>query len=186
MPVFISIVLFSSCTKHEGHEKLSLNFKNPAINQVFMQENLQLQKIMYNSLSPNEKVELWSKKLDAVLDLRRFSKVQRKFIMEVKEILNPNLFEYGNINNFDDQIIKQKAFELFGVDESRNILSSLSINNPELNFAQPTADCICSVESSWCGNIACGYDFCKEGSGCGTLFLYTCDGKCNRDKQTEL
>lgn len=181
-------ITFSSCSKVEiSDAKSTLRFDNSALNQVVFEKNSHLQKVMYNSLSASEKLELWSKKFDIILNSRKLSSAQRTFLIEIKGILNTNLFENSNTNKFDDRLIKQKAFELFGVDEAYNILSTLRTETDlgEPQYFQPTTECVCSIESSWCGNILCGQDICREGSGCGTLFLYTCDGKCNRNKPPE-
>ncbi len=135
---------------------------------------------MYLSLTAAEKLSYWQKKFDKLIADGKLNENQNIFLSNLKNTLTEDLFVLGSATQeqFNDEVVKQNAIELFGVDEAFAIIASVGM--PHLELQRWYKDCVCSGRSDWCGSkSACGYGTCNGSSwGCGTILIRACDGLC--------
>ena len=169
----------------------------------FLQYDIELQKAIYRSFSDAKKISFWTEKLDSVILKTEITVEGVNHINKLKQLINSGLFIDKSIQeiennqltefivswtkyaknelNWTDAKIHFIAYSLFfnedqylsALDEYRNYMISLSGSN-----------CICNTTGhDDCGLIepeaSCQSSVCvKSLSGCGFLYLYTCNGMC--------
>ena len=112
---------------------------------------------------------------------------QQIFISNLEKKIVPEIFLSPNNSNkivFDDREIKSTAIKLFGVADAYSLLVMISEskNIRETDAVAVGLSCGCSTSNDWCtGESTCHPGGCNSKSGCGTLFLYTCNGDCKVD-----
>ena len=159
----------------------------------------------YELLKPIEKLELWSRHIRFFIQSRDLTEEQKVFVLKFKEDwLKKELFENNSpsLNNFNSALpkIKQNAQSILGVPDAyallidlqayshfyrKNIISENYTSNFPVNSLKVKdntdqgSSCSCSTEDSYCNAGTCRNRGCASSKrGCGTLFLYPCDGIC--------
>lgn len=160
-------------------------------------------KAIFIKLSSEQKANVWTERLQEIADNITLNKKQHSLLGEIIKKLSPAVFD----KNVDSYVINDKTLKgVFGETLAANIFSSLSPvqvvkksiakpfvyemnqivqknknNEVSVNFIPP--DCSCSTSSDYCGvtwdceTIVPCYD---SDYGCGTIWLYGCDGLCTR------
>lgn len=194
----IAICLFSSCTKStETNDTID----EAALSAVMSSKDFNQLKIGYALLKPAEKLEVWNRHIEYFIQSRDLTSEQLAFVHDFKRTwLKGNLFEENSITlkNFTLALpkIKYKAQSLLGVPDAFSLLIDLpsdkgyygysaatnrvAPNGVRANNAPPDNDCHCSRTDSYCNAGTCRDNGCKtSGAGCGTLFLFSCNGICS-------
>lgn len=185
---FLLIILITSCSKNEISQVVdSKKISTEAIQQVLSSDNVESQKAMYRALNKYEKNEIWSQKFIKFLATQKLSISQRTFLNNIISDLQPDLFEEGTVVRlaFNEKEMRTTAISLFGMNDAVSLLTSLVISDVSNGntFVEPgpSADeCKCNRDHDWCATyMYCRKRVCDTGTGCGTLFLYTCNGLCD-------
>ncbi|MFM1998108.1 MAG: hypothetical protein RL204_55 [Bacteroidota bacterium] len=165
------------------------------LNDVTWQEvvafsDIDIQREIFRCVPTATKVNIWKGKYDAFLNIPDLSSDQRNFIIELNNTLSVQMFETSDRNALHTQLetIRSRGAVLFDEDNLFRLLADL--NNPASlsNGGSPTRGgglaCTCSKTSDWCSgggvqiDASCSAE-CSDGkTGCGTLFLYDCNGRC--------
>ena len=178
----IAIVLFAFALKPDSS----------TLRDEFVKYNIHDQKMLFMTLTKNEREELWEVRLRQEA---KFHKGEKK-----KALLK--LSKQMNGFSGDTKEIEENFIKLFGKEEAYRILVSFRLPN-DSNVATKFLNQHASNDNStmvlfceschvdgfnWCTGaesgqgIVCISGSCTPGSyfnyGCGTLFLYSCDGSC--------
>lgn len=157
---------------------------------MLKEKNPEVQKIMFRTLSPNEKSDIWREKIDFEINNSKLNNEQLQYLGNLKEFIEPKLFTNEEIEKKSKNKLlelKEKAIYLFGVSIAYKILNSLATNEIDLlNYKIIDGDgdlpnCNCSQSSDYCsGKTNCKWVVadCKSQSGCGTLWIFPCDARC--------
>lgn len=179
---FLTLILASACSK------TNIRDNSTAVKEVLEAKDQVLQKSMFRLLTIQEKSEVWQSKFMNYLEKNKLNEQQRIFVVEISKIIKPELFDYSNHSyrkSTGESSIRKRTAELFGSEESYNLLATLSIlkkTTPDIIGVRtgPFGNCSCSQTSDWCHDVlTCRSFICKTTSGgCGTFWGYNCDGKC--------
>lgn len=161
----------------------------------------------YRAFTLQQRIDFWNEKLTDILSLE-WSKEETDhinslidFINEHHHFLNGYSFMSDDEKNVFDLFFYQwmdKAKTdfrwpnklLYAILASGNTLldtngtlSTNQTNNKKTPFSvDPKSQCNCSQSSDWCissfASYSCEDHECEEGDGCGTLFVYNCNGLC--------
>jgi hypothetical protein len=182
----ICIVLgFCSCSKkNDVNQNDNFGINEVAINQVLQAKNPSEQKSMYKLLNQYEKTEIWKRKYKSILSSKDLSSEQRNFIIKIQNLITPDIFSPSVLlskKSFDDTEIKALAIKLFGVSDAHSLLTSI-VSTPFIQqYATLSSDCGCSKDSDWCsGALVCQNAGCASSGGCGTFWVYSCNGNCQK------
>ena len=186
-----SIALTTSCSMENGS---ITNEDKSAVQEIKNEENVAVQRVMYNILTPEEKHLLWTQKIDALVNSGKLNVEQVKLLSEVKNNLTIEYFN-DSISNDKKEIIKiyymknflKKAQTLFN--NEFIYYNFFSINSSKAMARTAPLDdftnCGCHRGTIWtCGVISpvsCKIpdNYCRESnSGCGLWYSYPCDGEC--------
>lgn len=167
---------------------------------VNMDEHLKIP--VYRAFTQKQKLDFWISKFKDVLSLN-WNDAEREHISSLIEMIKeqaPVLDGYEKLsdeekNEFD--LFFYKWFEtsretfkwndklIYGIIASGNTLldkeGNLSISNNRMtNLSYTESNCNCSTRSDWCtpSNVYCESTSCSTTSGCGTMFVYDCNGRC--------
>lgn len=162
---------------------------------------IEYRRAIFSRLTPDQKANVWIKKLREVLNNVDLNRAQHRLLEHVIEKINPDIFDK---NKEKYLIVADNTLKnVFGETLAGNIFSKLS-SMQELKESQAksivygmssitqtnggvsassVADCGCSSSSDYCGvTVDCstgGAWTCEESDwGCGTLWSYSCDGRC--------
>jgi len=180
-----------SCSKSENPET-----ENAQAIQSF--QNLEKktdQRMAFSLLTVNEKVELAKEHIDFCISYFNLTSTQVGILENVKSNLK-NMYSstdpenepssiklaldiqqyFSSLTDLDGQII----FDSMVTDEGG--VNEMIAHNPD-----KVTTCTCSSKSNWCSSspygprITCDKTACNEMTtwGCGTLWNYSCNGKCN-------
>lgn len=158
-------------------------------------------KAIFIKLSADQKANIWSERLQEIVDNMTLNKKQHSLLGEIIKKLTPAVFD----KNAGSDVINDRTLKsVFGETLAANIFSSLSpvqdvkenqtksivyemnqiLRNDEVSVSSMPPDCGCSSSSDYCGlghDCATGYPhscFDSE-AGCGTFWMYSCDGLCD-------
>lgn len=155
------------------------------------------------AFSQQQKIDFWNSKLNETLGLN-WSDQEAQHIELMIRFINehPEYFDFSR-EKTDEEIEvfelftyawKQKAEKQLGwsktliggiiatgnrlLDKKGTIQITPSIAMTKLDGE---SNCNCSTSSDWCsGSVDCESSSCDESNhGCGTLLVYSCDGRCN-------
>jgi len=182
LTAFISAYLTANSRKNSGMAKIS----KVHVTNILHLPNKAARYNAYLTLDEKEKCLLWETRLEEYMEKYTLSESQVNTINKAIEILEPTMFviENGSLPaaaHFKAEDMKQQFIAAFGYDIARQLLADITEMKTREGFV--VADCPCSVNSDWCssGN-SCWPDLCQHtSSGCGTLWLYSCNGSCNRN-----
>lgn len=197
---FLFILLITSCDKSNLENDLPQDQTN--INAVLALKNENAQKLAFTTiLNPSEKLTLWKNKIEKDLNENNFSYNQKKIIKEMLSLLKINIFnnDKASLITYRNQEIiwRNKALKVFTEQELKSLFSSLnSYKSNTSNFTiqsiktneiktMAAGDCVCNRVSDYCSSAEgdCVSSRCESQSGgCGTFFLYDCNGYCSNMK----
>jgi len=156
-------------------------------------------------LTSAERTALWRTHLTRFLNSEyKTTSEQRALIEEVLAML-PTLTDTGGRRAVTEARIQERSIALFGAKEAKLVFATLGSEDPagidptktriSESSLVPTfipallsaitkklmpLDCECAKDSDWCGgsNHCSDQVACTHTSGCGTIFIFTCDGFC--------
>lgn len=178
----IAIVLFSCET-----ESTNLGLKTESLRKDLIKMQPSELREAFNSLTPEQQRDVWRDRLISESDFYTGEKKEYLQLIAKLQRISPN---------FDPQNAKTKCIELFG-DEAKRILTTLYLPNEKqylnarLMVPDPNEKCDCSLISDWCDfqlnsgqpneDWECKSLGCQPNGafGCGTMFLYRCEGQCD-------
>ena len=155
--------------------------------------------IVFAHLPAETKALLWSTHMDRFLNGHpELSAEQRALLLEASDLAGrPGTLRHGSRHLGWKISVEQpltrlldKARRVFSSEEMRMIFTGLGEDQPEIEkpLGQPSprfkviataTNCTCSSDSDWCpGRLHCSQTNCKICNGCGTLWLFPCDGTC--------
>jgi hypothetical protein len=198
----VTICLFTYCTKSSAPTEA---VDEAALSAVMSSTNNNQLVHAYALLRPVEKLELWSRHIKYFIQSHNLSSEQSAFVMDFKnQWVIKNMFEENStvLNKFTVALpqIKYKAQSLLGVPDAfallidlfsdrghymTSVASGLTTSSPVHKDVQGNpggdpggGDCHCSQTDPYCNTGTCRDNGCTTGSGCGTLWLYKCNGVC--------
>jgi len=156
----------------------------------------------YVAFTPEQKHLFWKGKISEVLKLD-WNEAEKRHIELLYETIsnNPQWF-FDDFSKNEEEWEKFELFTYRWIEDAKDNLgwdkkligSIIAFGNKLLNKegelqtnknstvrlkGRGEENCECSQSSSWCGNqSSCESDVCKEHFGCGTLWLYYCNGGC--------
>lgn len=139
---------------------------------------LQYRCAVYQELTPEERSAAWVEHLQACRD------ALPDLTPEQAAVFDETLVIAADPANFTDDSpppaaapeLTDRAIAAFGVALARAIFATLGPDE-EGDPASPDATCECSTISDFCGGH-CQQGGCSQISGCGFLYTYTCNGRC--------
>lgn len=181
--LLIAFVIMISC----NDENVLQNYPTESLRKELVSKNTKDLKDAFISLTPELKRDLWRDRL--MLESEFYTGEKREYLTIIAQLQRVS-------SKFDPQSAKAKTIELFGFEEANRILTTLYLpgEKPVINASakvDPTS-CECSYISDWCDfqyNSGNPEEFwqcqpntgCNESvAGCGTMFLYACEGLCRR------
>jgi len=152
----------------------------------------QIQKIVFTEmLSKEEKVFIFKKRITEQMQQLSLSSEQKDHLELLVANMTPEMYVNSplgrkRVDFLSNWTAKGKA--LFGEEALRNIVASLTPLEAGKKQVAPLktspstgTNCNCATSSSYCGDgYGCTYIPSCNIQGCGTLFVYTCNGSCDR------
>lgn len=192
-----SIVIFGlligltiiSCSQNDLNRDSNLSVNTSKINQVLNVHDYESQKLMYISLTSEEKFNLWNNKLDVLLQNDFLNMEQKNLLKDLKKELFVDFFDSSENNDkaeiFKNIYIKDflhKASKIFTADYIHNNFYTIS-NNSQNKVYYGVSGCTCNIGATF----TCTYHIeckslktCRESSsGCGFLMAFECNGNCD-------
>lgn len=200
--IVAGLLITTSCTKTSPSSDSELPNKGPsesftrktAITRSYLLSlSPAAREIVYNTLTPAEKYDIWIDKKNQVMGLAVWSPIQTTILNDAYNKLSLNLFTDGSLENVDfksnfEPTWKLNALQHFNFNTLFRIMVTLEDIDPNYltndQFENNSSGkCECSQGSDWCSPIGdyaeCGEDACtKKNSGCGTFWSWACDGMC--------
>lgn len=184
LTLIASVILFSSCSNNEAND---LQNNESKISSVLNETNYDTQKIMYQILSKENKLQIWEDKIDNMILNDDLNNDQIDLIKDLRSNLNAQIFDESENNDvreiFKNVYVKnfiKRAQFLFepGYFES----NFYTLNNKVAPIgSQPGCTCNKTSIYSCAGNTS----DCQSSSscdttadGCGFLTMFECNGKC--------
>lgn len=148
----------------------------------FVTYDLTYRKVIYEALAPGDRARLWSEHLRLKsATLPELSSQQAEVIERAMALArDERTFTSGRSDKHHRSLdeLREAAITAFGLDRARSLLAILGPTPIETLGAT----CECSTESDYC-TIVCIYDGrgrCAHWpDGCGTFWLYPCNGCCS-------
>lgn len=181
--LLIAFAIMISCQT----EQVGVKFTTESLRKELITKSPSELKEAFNALSPELKRDLWRDRL--IMESEFYNGEQKEYLVLVAKLQRVSA-------KFDPQNAKAKIIELFGTKEANRILTTLYLPNEkyivEYSLLSAKTDpivCNCSPMSDWCDfqfnsgqpneSWYCS-STCTEQSvaGCGTLFIYACQGVC--------
>jgi hypothetical protein len=185
------ILIFSSCSVENDSLDDS---KTTRIEEIKNEKNIAVQRVMYNLLSPDEKYQLWSRKIDNLTNDKSLNAEQINLLEEVKSKLNRNYFDnsYSDDNKEVFKVVYLKDFlkkakAIFIDNFIYNNFYTINSSRVEFEDNSPNTSCACYKGTTfWACGVVSPYT-CKtpadpcttKTTGCGLWLQDECDGKCS-------
>lgn len=145
---------------------------------------------IFRVLSANQQVAIWHDKLTQALEIVK-TEDEKSHIRSLYNFLSSDIYAHPErIDQYRSTFLQaweDKAIKMFGMEDAGNLVSSLenyskSINNENNAKVEQVVYCNCSQVSNWCAPfVKCKATSCvysSSGMGCGTAWLYSCNGRC--------
>lgn len=188
--------------------KSELNYVNSLTFNQIIREPRERQLALFNAVTPKKRLDLWQNKLNNVLALRwrieerrhielllgylneeHFSDPDRIDVIKsqnrLKEFLKTWIYYSKNQFNWSDGLLFSILHRLDTPHSDDKLIESGNLSDDPIGGTSANK-CKCSTGDDWCnafggpgGECKQNYQNCDETTwGCGTLFIYKCDGKC--------
>lgn len=156
--------------------------------EILLQKDVIARRLIFSVLPASRKSFVMHEKYLELLSKPNYNIFQKQFINKLDSIVSsPQTYEKNVDENFHFFLeeIKEEGEVLF---QSRNHLRMImadldnKVHGISYNPNSTSALCECNTESDWCNfptdeGAVCTGD-CGEGGGCGTFWVYTCNGRC--------
>ena len=195
---FVAILLAVSCTKTDPPLDL---VDEVALTTVMASKDNHEFAINYSLLQAAEKKELWSMHVKYFIESHKLNEEQLSFVNNfLSRWVVSGLFEKNSslLNEFTIALptIKKTAFTVLGIADASELFLNLpadrkyyatgsvtsnesSNSNEQRNQFKSNSDyCKCSQTDPYCNIGTCASLQCTRQAGCGTLFLFECNGIC--------
>lgn len=126
----------------------------------------------FRAMTNEQRSEMWRTHLAKALN-RNLTTEQREIIAQAIALSTPEFFAHHG-SNLDSLIIKDS----FTGKEAREIFAQLGGPEPKSHHAVVAPTCECSHSSDYCSTNCFGNGCTVSEYGCGTLWVYSCDGLC--------
>ncbi|OYU94251.1 MAG: hypothetical protein CFE21_16830 [Bacteroidetes bacterium B1(2017)] len=146
---------------------------------------------IFEGYSNHQKASVWVDKLNQVLSLTCWNENQIALLTSFRNEIVAGIFVAGSQTQQDFQTWseswKTRALQYFSISQVRFILTLVSDYKASYTSGGSSSgsSCNCSTGDDFCdGIIISTGDACKSGgcetksSGCGKLWMYTCNGTC--------
>jgi len=166
----------------------------------FLQYDIELQRAIFRSLSKDKRKSFWLEKMDSLLINPRYNDQElvhlEKLALHIKssyflnEEADSTMFKQEedferNWTDFARKSLKWEEPEIYFITNSlctnKSQYEQIRLELKEISLSLLSSSCNCSSESNNCAGIGgsdCNINGCIQLSGCGFLWLYTCDGTC--------
>jgi len=194
MTFCIAMFSMTSCSKHSSAFKESpdpdVNMRNvmthaKVVNEFTladMQEyTTETQRLIFNQLTPENRARLITDRLVAARDAETApSKIST--LNSLIALITPALYgdSVTDVQAAPIETIVEGMFTSFGYDETKAIVRGWgNSGTEELVYGGANPYCKCSSKIDYCSGFGkCTSGGCDGVDGCGTLFLYQCNGQC--------
>ncbi|MCU0616627.1 MAG: bacteriocin fulvocin C-related protein [Gemmatimonadaceae bacterium] len=133
------------------------------------------------SLPLETRIALWTAHIDVILGSETLDDDERQFLRATRERI-PGWLRLPPDRDADRRI-REEAVEALGMELAHRAIATLGRAETR-SQSSPPLDCSCSRQSDWCSAGAdCESLSCNVVSGCGTVWMYNCDGLCYRDQK---
>ncbi|MDP1844747.1 MAG: bacteriocin fulvocin C-related protein [Sediminibacterium sp.] len=195
--IIVAICMFTSCTKNSAVVDI---VDEGALNAVMSLKDDRQFVNSYTLLQPAEKAELWSRHIKYFIQSHDLSLEQLAFVTSFRsQWIVKDLFEKNSplLKTFALSLpqIRFKAIILLGIPDASSLFIDLQsdrlyylvknntntiINVPgEANKYRSNSNyCKCSQTDPYCNTGTCTSNGCTREAGCGTLWLFECNGVC--------
>jgi hypothetical protein len=132
------------------------------------------------SLPLDTRIDLWTAHRDMILATRPLNESQRRFLQDTRV----RIPEWHRLpaDREAERHLRKAAIDVLGDALAREAISALGEAESVEDSAPPLA-CSCSRQSDWCAAGArCESLACNVVAGCGSFWVYQCDGLCYRDQ----
>lgn len=125
----------------------------------------------FRAMANEQRSEMWHTHLAKALS-RNLTTEQRDIIARAIALATPEFFAHHG--NLDSLTIK----DTFTGKDAREIFTQLGGPEPRSHHAIVSPSCECSHSSDYCSTNCFGNGCTVSEYGCGTLWVYSCDGLC--------
>ncbi|MBL0911583.1 MAG: bacteriocin fulvocin C-related protein [Bacteroidia bacterium] len=157
---------------------------------AFVQLPIEQQKELYNGMTPENRYELWK---DKIRNLREMATFDADQVATINELDNRITYKEFDITSEEYQTFMSdfmsgfnlKARQYFSIEQLYYAFGSLEDYNAVAAGPQPPVidrikNCNCSKAVNLCGTqVACAGSCAGSEIGCGYLWLYSCNGRCD-------
>jgi hypothetical protein len=178
--VFLLCSLFS-CTEDKSESKINSNVIVSSIKKI---NNIDEQRIAFNLLNSEEKLLVWSDKLNLILEDPNINNAQKTLIIELKNNLKPCCFkdETNDEKEYFKNIYVVNYLKEIDKVFTREQIEKIFYNLYDYRIADNTKkSCNCNKGSLFgCGaSASCKNKTCTDSnSGCGFMWAWECNGIC--------
>ncbi|MEZ0538371.1 bacteriocin fulvocin C-related protein [Fibrella arboris] len=183
------------CTVQETTPAL---LADAGINQELVKEvaaisERQVQKIAFTQmLTAQEKTFLFRKRITEKLQVLSLTTEQKEHLTLLLTNMTPEMYDFNSAAGRKAIVSlsawTDRARTVFDKETLYDIVGSLSPkagggggSSTNKMAEPPSVNCGCATSSSYCGDgYDCNYIPSCNARGCGTLFVYTCNGVCDR------
>jgi hypothetical protein len=200
--MLVAGAFMSSCKKEET---LTTTVDQNALKAVMTMKNADQIRTGYGVLQPAEKLELWKRHVAFFIQDRTLSTEQREFVANFEKQLVEGVFieNSTSFKAFTAALpeLKYRAQLILGVPDAFALLidlaadksyyqdvkkSDVRLDNEPGGGGDDEGDdglqprCSCSQTDPYCSAGRCASTDCRtKSAGCGTLWLFECNGKCS-------
>lgn len=187
--IWLSAILFAACQKESIHTS---NF-DPNHDQLMSLSTSDARKSSFNDLlTPEEKLSFLKARLETVSSELMLGPEQTAVLDDLKRYIKSDLYIVGSQTRNEflkyEPTWRTKARKVLSKEQIGYIFSFKSMSEFKKSMAKSkietstralAEDCNCSTHSEYCSGD-CKVKPCSFSNyGCGTLFLYECDGLCS-------
>lgn len=126
----------------------------------------------FRAMTNEQRSSLWRTHLAKALNERELTGQQRAIIAQAVGLATPEFFAHHG--SLDSLQIK----DMFTGKDAREIFAQLGGPEPVARRNHVATDCSCSHSSDYCSTNCAGNGCVNSDYGCGTLWLFACDGLC--------
>lgn len=188
-------LILQSCENSELEDQSDIDQAKIESLKTMSPEN---QRVAFNLLNHNERSKFWNDRIDHILKSEKLNSEQKQSINKLKKLVKPQLFDSNNdmfIEDLKGWVMENEVNfekETFAIyfnsmsDIDTSMKRAVLTHEDDPGGGGGYSDCQCSTESDYCWlsytyGMTCQSTSCNwDGSGCGTLGVYACNGKCSQ------